>query len=163
MLAVCAAMLLGATARAADLPAPTGTPILTISGRIETTNDGDRAVFDMDMLRSLPSVTFETTTSWTKGVQSFTGVSLKVLLETVGAQGDSISATAINDYAVDIPREDWVEGGPILAYLNNGETMSVREHGPLWVVYPYDLNPAYQSEVTFSRSIWQLDRIIVTR
>ncbi|MGE4326166.1 MAG: oxidoreductase, partial [Pseudodonghicola sp.] len=28
-------------------------------------------------------------------------------------------------------------------------------------VYPYDTNPAYQGEVTYSRSIWQLDRITV--
>ena len=67
----------------------------------------------------------------------------------------------INDYAVEIPSDDWVEGGPIVAYLNNDEPMSVREKGPLWVVYPYDSDAAYQTEVTYSRSIWQLDRIIV--
>ncbi|MFM7446066.1 MAG: oxidoreductase, partial [Tabrizicola sp.] len=54
---------------------------------------------------------------------------------------------------------DAVEGGPILAYLQNGEPMSVREKGPLWVVYPYDLKAEYQTEVTFSRSIWQLVRL----
>jgi hypothetical protein len=37
--------------------------------------------------------------------------------------------------------------------------MSIREKGPLWLVYPYDLNKAYQSETIYSRSIWQLVRI----
>ena len=55
----------------------------------------------------------------------------------------------------------WVQDGPILAYLNDGEEMPVRDKGPLWVVYPYDLNASYQSEVIYSRSIWQLDRIVV--
>jgi hypothetical protein len=41
--------------------------------------------------------------------------------------------------------------------------MSVRDKGPLWVVYPFDDVPAYQSETIYSRSIWQLDRIEVVR
>ena len=76
--------------------------------------------------------------------------------------GDALKATAINDYAVEIPREDWIETGPIVAFLNNGEQMSIRDKGPLWVIYPYDSNPAYQTEVIYSRSIWQLDRLVVT-
>ena len=43
----------------------------------------------------------------------------------------------------------------------NGDVMLVRNKGPLWVVYPYDENPEYRSEVIYSRSIWQLDRIEV--
>ncbi|RYH00603.1 oxidoreductase, partial [Salipiger sp. IMCC34102] len=39
--------------------------------------------------------------------------------------------------------------------------MQVRDKGPLWIVYPYDDTPEYRSEVIYSRSIWQLDRIEV--
>ena len=46
-------------------------------------------------------------------------------------------------------------------YLRNGEPMSVRDKGPLWVVYNFDSNPEFQTEVMYSRSIWQLDRIVV--
>ena len=42
-----------------------------------------------------------------------------------------------------------------------GAPMSVRDKGPLWIVYPYDQNTDYQSEVVFSRSIWQLNRITI--
>ena len=146
---------------AQDLAAPEGDVILTVSGEIETTNGDGTASFDRAMLEAMDPVTIETTTIWTEGPQTFTGVPLATLMEQVGATGDSLSATAINDYAVEIPSGDWVEGGPIVAYLNNDEPMSVREKGPLWVVYPYDSDPAYQTEVTYSRSIWQLDRIIV--
>ena len=66
-----------------------------------------------------------------------------------------------HDYAVEIPVSDSVEDGPILAYELNGAPMSVRDKGPLWLVYPYDQNPEYRSEVIYSRSIWQLDRIEV--
>lgn len=147
---------------AADLETPTGEVLLTVSGAIEVTNDGDIAQFDAEMLQALGETTFTTTTPWTEGKQTFTGVSLKALVDKLELDGGSLAATAINDYAVEIPFSDAVEGGPIIAYLRNGEEMSVRDKGPLWVVYPYDLNADYRSEEAYSRSIWQLDRIVVT-
>ena len=156
------ATFLPVTGFSAELAAPTGPVLLTISGAIENSNsENGSASFDLEMLRALGSETIETSTIWTEGDQSFEGVSLSVLMDAVGATGDVLQATAINDYAVEIPAEDWVENGPIVAYYNNGEEMSVRDKGPLWVVYPYDSSPNYQTEVIYSRSIWQLDRIIV--
>lgn len=146
----------------AELAAPTGPVLLTISGAIENSNSEDgNASFDLEMLQALGAETIETSTIWTEGTQSFEGVSLLALMEAVGATGDLLQATAINDYSVEIPKEDWVENGPIVAYFNNDEEMSVRDKGPLWVVYPYDSSPNYQTEVIYSRSIWQLDRITV--
>lgn len=141
---------------AEDLPAPKGEIVLTVTGDIQVKNQGDSAVFDAEMLKALGEVSFDTSTPWTDGVQTFTGVSLHRLMEVLGVTEGSLKATAINDYAIDIPVSDAVDGGPILAYLQNGKPMSVREKGPLWVVYPYDLNKDYQAEVIFSRSIWQL-------
>ena len=140
---------------AAELDAPTGDVLLTVSGAVTVTNRGDMAVFDLGLLESLPQVEFTTATIWTQGEHRFTGVTL----EAVGADGTILNATAINDYSVEIPVSDAVEGGPIVAYRMDGETMSVRDKGPLWVVYPYDDVREYRSEVIYSRSIWQLDRI----
>ncbi len=145
------------------LAEPVGEPLLTVTGAIARTNHDDVAVFDRAMLETMTPVTIETETIWTEGPQEFTGVPLSRLMEAVGAKGASLTAVAINDYAVEIPAEDWVEDGALVAYLNNGAPMSVREKGPLWIVYPYDDNPAYQTEVAYSRSIWQLDRIDVAR
>lgn len=143
------------------LDTPQGPVILTIDGSIGNTNDGSHAVFDHVMLTAIGSQTIATTTIWTEGEQTFTGVPLGALVKAVAGVGSTISATAINDYAVDIPAEDWEDGGPIVAYLNNGEPMSVRDKGPLWIVYPYDSSEDFQTEVIYSRSIWQLDRITV--
>jgi len=151
---------LGATAAQALDPA-TGDVVLTVSGAITQTNAGETAEFDAAMLDAIGTVTFETTTMWTEGVQTFTGVELSTLLEVLGVNGSQLRASAVNDYAVDIPIEDAVTGGPIVAFLRNGEAMSLRNKGPLWIVYPYDSSPEYRTEVIFSRSIWQLDRIEV--
>jgi hypothetical protein len=60
---------------------------------------------------------------------------------------------------VNIPLTDATPDGPIIAYENNGKEMTLRSKGPLWVVYPYDQSEDFRTEVTYSRSIWQLDRL----
>ena len=115
--------------------------------------------FDLAALEAMPAVEFTTTTTWTDGPQTFTGVSLADFLKSNSLGEGTIRAYAINNYSVDIPSSDAIQGGPIIAYRRNGELMSVRDKGPLWIVYPYDSDPEYQSEVIYSRSIWQLDRL----
>jgi hypothetical protein len=145
------------SASADGLEAPTGDVLLSVRGAIAHHNEGDTALFDREMLEALGSESFETTTIWTEGVQSFTGVPLHALIDAVGADGETLRAIALNDYAVEIPVSDAEErGGPIVAYLQNGEPMSVREKGPLWIVYPYDARTTYQTEQIYARSIWQL-------
>lgn len=156
------AMIAVAGTTQAEIGTPQGQVILTVSGSISEANDGDTVKFDLDMLRALPAETIMTTTIWTDGVQQFTGVSLLTLLETIGANGQMIQAKAINDYQVQIPTTDAEPAGPIVAYLLNGNPMSVREKGPLWIVYPYDSETRFRTEVIYSRSIWQLDRIEIT-
>lgn len=157
-----ACTLLGAVpAIAQELTAPSGEVVLTVTGAIGVTNQGDAAVFDLEMLKAIGEVSFTTTTPWTEGDQIFTGVPLEALMKTIGVTEGTLTAKAINDYAVEIPVSDAVADGPIIAYQQNGKAMSVRENGPLWVIYPFDLNDAYQSEVIYSRSIWQLTHIDV--
>lgn len=156
-------LCLSTTARAEALPEPKGQVLLTVSGSIEKINAEQIAIFDRDMLLDLPVTQFETTTIWTDGLQSFSGVSLHHLKEKIGMDGETIIASAINDYSVEIPLSDAKEGGPIIAYLRNGTEMSVRSKGPLWIVYPYDTVPEYRSETIYSRSIWQLDRLEVIK
>lgn len=140
--------------------APAGAPARADDAVLLTVTGLESPVtFTRAELEALGPVTFETSTIWTEGVQSFTGVPLDALLDHLGVEGGVLRASAINDYTIEIPVDDAVPDGPILAYLRGGEPMSVRDKGPLWIVYPYDANPAYQSEVIYSRSIWQLDRI----
>lgn len=144
-----------------DLPEPQGEVILTVSGNVTAANQGDLLVFDREMLEALPVTVFTTSTIWTDGEQEFTGVALKDLLDVIGVDGGTLVAIAVNDYQIEIPVADAVENGPIVAYLRNGEPMSVRDKGPLWVVYPFDDNADYRTEVIYSRSIWQLEQIEV--
>lgn len=142
-----------------DLPQPKGPVILTVTGDIGCTNSGKEAHFDRSMLEALGTVSIRTATLWTDGVQEFAGVTLRRLLDAVCASGTMIDAWAVNDYWAEIPVTDAVDDGPILAFAQNGLPLTLRDKGPIWIVYPYDTNPAYHSEVIYARSVWQLLRL----
>jgi hypothetical protein len=158
-LALLAGLLAAAPgARSQPLSTPEGAVLLTVTGEIGRTNRNGAMAFDRAMLKKLPQTSFTTTTIWTKGEHRFTGVKLADLLEAVDAEGKTLRASALNDYEITMPIEE-AKDGALVAYAMDGEPMSVREKGPLWIVYPYDSDVGYQTETIYARSIWQLDRI----
>ncbi len=138
-----------------------GDVVLTISGAIENAPDDGAMALDMQALEALGSIEFDTSTIWIEGKTRFVGTPLRTILEHAGATGDTIEAVALNDYKIDIPIDEIGERFPIVAYKKNGKPMSPRGKGPLWIVYPYDFGPVFQTDVIYSRSIWQLNRIAV--
>lgn len=146
---------------AAGLQAPAGRVILTVSGNITHTNDGDRAVFDRDMLESLGSAELAVTTPWTDGRQVFQGVPGKRILEAVGARGERMLARALNDYQVEIPLSDLRDYPVLFALKQNGKYMRVRGKGPIWIVYPRETYPELDTDVITDRWVWQLEEIII--
>ena len=146
---------------AGPLPAPKDKPILEITGSITSTNKEGAAVFDREMLESLGMETITTTTPWHKGQVTFEGVAMTKVMDLVGAKGKTVKALALNDYATQIPMEDFAKFGVILALKRDGEYMAVRDKGPLFVVYPYDSDPELKSQKFYSRSAWQVKSLIV--
>ncbi len=146
---------------AAALDAPKGPVMLTVTGNITHTNDGKTATFDGDMLKSLEGRRAAMETPWTEGKTSFEGPLLKAVLDAVGAKGKTLKVKALNDYSADVPAEDAWELDTILAMKLNDQPMSVRDKGPLFLVYPFDLNPEIYNEKYFSRSVWQIKEIEV--
>lgn len=145
----------------APLAAPSGPVLLTVAGRIQRRNAGERAQFDAAMLDALPQLTITTRTPWYAEARAFTGAKLRDLLEATGAEGRMLRAVALNDYRVDIPMDDVRRHDVIVARLLDGKPMAVREKGPLFVMYPFDTQPALRTAVYFSRCIWQLQALEV--
>lgn len=136
--------------------APKGRVVLTITGNIARTNVGQSYQFDMAMIYALPRRAFTTRTPWYDKPVTFSGPRLADVMEAVGAKGQSIQATAINDYKITIPMSDALEHPVIMANRIDGKPIPVREKGPLFVVYPFDSSAALRSSVYYERSIWQL-------
>ncbi|MGO1119928.1 molybdopterin-dependent oxidoreductase [Rhodovibrionaceae bacterium A322] len=149
------------TALAEQLPTPTGKVLLTVSGNIEHTNGDGVASFDREMLMALGSHSLTVETPWTEGANTFKGPLVKDLLSRVGARGKTIMATAINDYQTEIPVEDAQTYNIILAMEHNGKVLTVRNRGPLWVIFPWSEHSELQTEMYYARSIWQLKSLSI--
>jgi hypothetical protein len=155
------ASLISATSGLA-LDTPTGPVVLTVKGAISNTNAGDTAQFDLAMLDGLKGRKAGMETPWTEGKVTFEGPLLREILAAVGATGTSLKIRALNDYAADVPSED-ARLETILATKLDGKPMSVRDKGPLMLVYPFDLDADLYNEKYFSRSVWQIKEIEVGR
>ena len=130
-------------------------PTLTVVG------PGGTHVYDIPGLMALETTEIVTSTPWSDRVERFTGVALARLVDTAPTEG-MLRLIALNDYESAMPLAAIEDRVPIIAYLRDGEPMSVRDKGPFWVIFPFDEGGGYRSELAYSRSVWQLVRIEVT-
>lgn len=160
-LLICASLNLLAARPALCLDVPRGQVVLTITGHISHANVDNTAQFDLAMLEALVSRSGVMETPWTEGKMKFSGPLLRSVLDAAGANGTDLKVVALNDYAADVPFSDAYELETILATRMNDELMSVRDKGPLFLIYPFDLMPETYNEKYFARSVWQIKAIEV--
>ena len=166
LLALAAATLAWAQGLGPDKPALGKDPsnaavVLTVSGRIAQHNAPQTYRWSMAMLEALPQHSFTTMTPWAAQPLQFSGPLLRDVLQAVGAHGQRLVARALNDYSVQIPVQDAMAYDMVVATRMNGQPMSVRQRGPLFVVYPFDSKAELKSSTYIERSIWQLHAIEV--
>ncbi|WP_062207024.1 hypothetical protein [Aureimonas sp. AU12] len=125
---------------------------LRVHGRIA---DGSRTL-DMASLEALPPSKFTTTTPWHPVPVEFSGVLVRDFLSAMGATGDRLVVTALNDYLAEIEIALLVENGALLATRQNSEPMAISDKGPVFLLFPFDSQKALQHQVFYSRSVWQI-------
>jgi hypothetical protein len=140
-------------------------PLLTVTGaRLGPPAQGGRIEFDLPALQKLAQRTIVTATPWYSGASEFTGPLLRDVLAAAGAgaatdSSGTLRCTALNDYRVEIPFDDTRRYDVVVAHLLNGKPMSVREKGPLFVIYPFDEQSQLRTSTYYNRCIWQLKAI----
>lgn len=143
------------------LPEPEGRVILKVSGNIDRTNVSEEAHFDFAMLTDLPQHQYYTGTPWTRQPFHYSGPLMRDLLAYLEADGEHVHVSALNGYEAYIPTRDFAEYDVLLALKRNNEPISIREYGPLWVLYPFDHNTELLNETFRSRAVWQVMKIDV--
>lgn len=123
---------------------------------------GKGGAFDLAALDALPQRSFRTKTPWTSAADVYSGPSLQAILAASGVRSGRLKASAANDYSITMPVHDVDQTAPIVATRIDGKTFSLRDKGPLWILYPFDTEPKYRGEVNNSRCVWQLTKITVT-
>jgi len=154
LLSVLGCFLLAPRAGADGLPQPTDDVLLTVKGSVTNTNVDGEARFDREMLEALGVTTLVTATPWHKQGTVFDGVPAARLMKAAGAEGSTALAIAANDYRIEIPVSDFAKYDVMLAMRINGEELTLRTKGPIWLIYPesVDLPESERAE----RMIWQL-------
>jgi len=117
--------------------------------------------FTLAELKAMPQSEIRTANEFIDGVRSFRGPRVSYLLRICNADGAaSVRMIALNDYEVEVQVSEFDKYQPILALTMDGKELSVRDKGPIWVIYPMSDFSELRDPVFNSRLIWQLDRIL---
>jgi hypothetical protein len=144
------------------IPVPSWAVILTVTGKIGTTNIEDKIQMDIATIESLGQVDYTVTDPFEGIETTFRGVLMSDLLDLwqVSTDATTLHVVALNDYAIDVPISDLRTYPVIFALKANGEYLPVSTVGPARLVYPYGeyaLDPALYNDFW----IWQIKSIEV--
>lgn len=144
-------------------PAPRDDVVLTLSGDIGTTNQGDSLVFDLQTLEQLRLVKYSTKDPWLDETVTYTGVLLSDLFRFADISADATTAhmVALDGYEVEIAIEDTEKWPILLATRADGDYMSIDNYGPTRVVFPYNSYPEIDEIQYNDLWIWNLETITV--
>lgn len=131
-----------------------GPVFLTVTGAVESPNRGamdpDRdklflfndatfeaaAEFDLEALGALPQVTVRTDFPQGGEMVEFSGPLLADVLEAAGATGETVTVQALDGYAVEVPLEEMVAKGAVVALTRDGRPLGIGNFGPTQIVFP---------------------------
>ncbi|MEX3968121.1 molybdopterin-dependent oxidoreductase [Paraburkholderia sp. EG286B] len=143
--------------------AQAGTMSLDVTGNITSFTDAAARTYHLSEadLLAMPVHSITTSTTWTP-TRTFQGPSLGDILAKVGAKGSMLMIYALDNYSYAVPVSDVKKYDPVLSYEMDGVRMTIRNFGPLFLMYPRDKYPSELSSPVYdSRFIWQVRRIDV--
>ena len=124
---------------------------------LTVTHDDATIEYDLAALEALPQTEFTTKNSFIDDASVFSGPLLRDVLELSNLLNeDTITLRAANDYEITYPVSDATDYDVIIATQRDGDEMSVREKGPLWLMYPFSDFPELSDDLFKSRLVWQL-------
>ncbi len=114
----------------------------------------------LEELEALPQATVRTENEFADGMVTYRGPLVRDVLAKLGLDKlEQVRFIAANDYYVDVPNKDFTDYDAILAMEANGEKLSRREKGPLWLMYPISDHAELKDPIYLRRLIWQVVRI----
>lgn len=135
------------------------TAYLTVTGNI-TKGTNHKWTLSQAEFDALPQHSISTTTSWTKGVHTFTGPLMRDIQKMAGSSSTTMNAIAIDDYAQRIPTADFTKYGVIMANRMDGKPLSMDHYGPIWIIYPRDAFPReLMNPLTDGKFVWQVQHV----
>jgi hypothetical protein len=144
---------------AGPLSEPKGDVILEIYGDLALTNVDGEAHFDRAMIEELDTSTIVTSNHVLSKPATYKGPVLGDLLNKLGAKGDSILVTALDDYTAELKRSVIEKYGVLLATHENDRMMTIDDRGPFFIVFPFDQYKELRKDLYYNMSVWQIKSI----
>ena len=146
-----------------EIPAPKGAVVLTLDGRIGSTNVRDTLQFDMATLESLGLVQYDVDDPFAKKNIVYAGVLLSQLLKVAEAdpEATTLTLTALDDYSTDMKISDASRWPVLVATQADGEYMPIDKSGPLISVFPFNDFPEIDHITYDAQWLWSLSAITV--
>jgi hypothetical protein len=110
---------------------------------------------------ALPTSIVTTSTQWTpKG--NFVGPLLSTVIAGVEAKGKKLRLLALDDFSVEVDADYLEQYGTILATSKDGVRLTIRDFGPIFIMYPRDsFKDELDTPTAASYLVWQLCGIYV--
>jgi hypothetical protein len=140
---------------AVDLPRQTSS-----APALEIVTPAGRVSLSLADLESLPLHRVTTATFWPDDDGTYEGPLMADVLRRAGIDGAAaLRLTARDGFSQVIPRQDWMRWPLLLATRRDGKPMSIRQKGPLRVIYPRDSDKELTDPVYRLRWVWLLKSI----
>ena len=147
------------------IPPPMGKVLLEVTGALAKPNKDGRLLFDRAILEKLGVIRYPNKNKWYTKEVVFEGVLMQVLLDAVGVPEGSVKVRmkALDDFQSDAPLEDFKKWPVMLALKMNGEYMSIKNKGPIWVGYPTHIDPEVGMPAFQAKWVWQLNELVIMK
>ncbi|MCQ9618059.1 molybdopterin-dependent oxidoreductase [Paenalcaligenes niemegkensis] len=133
--------------------------VLSVTGVAEGEEAASVHMLSGEQLLAFPAARLQTTTSISYGSHVFAGPLVRDVLDHFKLTGNMARLEALNGYAIDVPTSDFYNYDVIFAYSLNGQRLTVRHFGPVWVIYPRDDYKELNDLRYDARWVWQLRRV----
>ena len=137
---------------AAPAAAPAPSPALLTFAR----EGAQPRVFTRDDLKAMPRHAIVTRTPWHDTRARFEGVKMSDLFRALGIESGAVIVSGLDGYAAAFPVAEAARFEVILADRKDGKPLTVREKGPLFIIYNYDAAKSRIGDQQMSRSVWQV-------
>lgn len=142
------------------IPPPQQELLLTVTGKIKNVNHEDAIQMDRTTIEAVGLVEYTVTDPFEQRPIRYRGVLMRDLLNLWQVADDATIAqlTALNDYKIDIPLDEFRQYPILFALQADGVYMEPDYRGPAMIVYPVD---QYQFEplAVQRKWIWQIKAI----
>jgi len=134
-------------------------PILTV--HVKNAGQADEIThFSREELLALGQIALTTENDFVDGKPRFEGPLMRDLIAAVSGQNTEVARLfAENDYTVEIPTQEFLDYDVVLALTQDGKNLSLRDMGPIWLIYPMSDHPELADPSNNNKLIWQLVRV----